>query len=100
MHPPGEAREDWATIRAIAEGAGATLPFNTLAQLRAAMPLSLHFVRRGCTDSTGPAGGTMSDAPFAPATTPYHLADAIARASDVMAECARTYAAPPALAAE
>jgi hypothetical protein len=42
----------------------------------------------------------MSEAPFAPAIAAYHLADQIARASGVMAECARIYGPQPALAAE
>jgi NADH-quinone oxidoreductase subunit G len=84
-----------------------TLPFDNLAQLRVTMAeavpvLAAPFERRGCDDATGPAGdvAAMSDAPFVAAITQYHLADAIARASDVMAECARTYGEAPALAAE
>jgi NADH-quinone oxidoreductase subunit G len=105
-HAPGEAREDWRIIRAASEGLGVTLPFDDLAQLRAQMAaavpmLAAPFERRGCDDATGPAGdaAAMSDAPFVAATTAYHLADAIARASDVMAECARTYGGQPALQA-
>ncbi len=100
VHPPGEAREDWTIIRAASEGLGHRLPFDSLEQLRAAMPLTLDFSRLGCTDKTGPAGGALGDAAFAPAIAHYHLADAIARASDVMAECARTYGETPRLAAE
>jgi NADH-quinone oxidoreductase subunit G len=102
VHPPGEAREDWRIVRALAEGLGVTLGFDTLEQLRAAMPLSLDFAPRGCEDTTGPNPGIgpMSETPFTPDPTPYHLADVIARASDVMAECARVYAEPPAMAAE
>jgi NADH-quinone oxidoreductase subunit G len=96
LHPPGEAREDWRIIRAASEGLGRTLPFDSLEQLRAAMPLTLDFARAGCADTTGPAGGVPGDAPFAPAIAAYHLADAIARASEVMAECARTYGEAPA----
>jgi NADH-quinone oxidoreductase subunit G len=106
VHAPGEAREDWRIIRAAGEGLGIRLPFDDLAQLRtrmaeAAPALAQPFTPRGCEDSTGPAGdpAAMSDAPFAPAIAQYHLADAIARASDVMAECARTYGEQPALQA-
>ena len=35
--PPGEAREDWAILRACRELAGKTLPFDSFDQLRAAM---------------------------------------------------------------
>ena len=34
---PGEAREDWAMLRAVSELAGAKLPFDSYDQLRAAM---------------------------------------------------------------
>ena len=34
--PPGEAREDWAILRAVIELAGKKLPFDSFAQLRAA----------------------------------------------------------------
>jgi NADH-quinone oxidoreductase subunit G len=107
VHAPGEAREDWRIVRAAAELLGVRLPFDTLDQLRARMAqaapsLAEGFAPRGCEDTSGPAGdpAAMSDAPFAPAIAQYHLADAIARASDVMAECARTFGEAPALAAE
>ena len=35
--PPGEAKEDWAILRALSERLGQTLPFDSLAQLRAAL---------------------------------------------------------------
>jgi len=103
VHAPGEAREDWRIARALSEGLGVTLPFDDLSQLRRklaeAVPVIAHpFARRGCEDATGPAGDSalLSDAPFAAAITQYHLADTIARASDVMTECARIYGEPPA----
>jgi NADH-quinone oxidoreductase subunit G len=102
VHAPGEAREDWRILRAAGEGLGIRLPFDDLAQLRASMAeavpaLAQPFARRGCEDATGPAGdpAAMSDAAFTAAITQYHLADQIARASDVMAECARTYGGQP-----
>jgi len=106
VHAPGEAREDWRIVRAAADALGVRLPFDDLAALRAEMAkaapvLAEPFARRGCDDATGPAGNpaAMSDAPFQLAITQYHLADAIARASEVMAECARTYGEQPALEA-
>ena len=35
--PPGDAREDWAILRALSDVLGKTLPFDSLAQLRAAL---------------------------------------------------------------
>ncbi|HYI39363.1 MAG TPA: NADH-quinone oxidoreductase subunit NuoG [Allosphingosinicella sp.] len=37
VHPPGEAREDWTIVRALSDVLGKTLPFDTVAQLRAAI---------------------------------------------------------------
>ena len=37
LFAPGEAREDWAILRAVSELAGSKLPFDTFDQLRAAM---------------------------------------------------------------
>ena len=37
LFAPGEAREDWSILRAVSELAGAKLPFDSFAQLRAAM---------------------------------------------------------------
>ena len=37
VFPPGDAKEDWAIIRALSAQAGHTLPYDTLAALRAAM---------------------------------------------------------------
>src|SRR5690606_18766116 len=37
IFPPGEAKEDWAIFRALSAVIGEPLPFNSLAQLRAAM---------------------------------------------------------------
>jgi len=96
--PPGEAREDWRILRVAGEALGLRLPFDSIAALRAAMALPA-FRRAGCDDPAGPAAGEVQAAPFGHAIAQYHLADVIARASEVMARCAETYA-PPALAAE
>ena len=37
VFPPGEAREDWAILRALSEAIGAKLPFDSLGALRAAL---------------------------------------------------------------
>ena len=44
--PPGEAREDWAILRALSDVLGQRLPFDTLAELRAALYAAHpHFMR-------------------------------------------------------
>ena len=37
VFPPGDAREDWAILRALSEAVGAKLPFDSQSQLRAAL---------------------------------------------------------------
>jgi NADH-quinone oxidoreductase subunit G len=100
VHPPGEAREDWRIIRAFSEGIGRRLPYDDLAAVRARLvEVNPAFgtigtvERRGCADATGPAGdpAAMGDSAFVLPIANYYQADAISRASDTMAECARVY---------
>ncbi len=92
---PGQAREDWKIIRALSERVRQTLPFNTLAALRAQM-IEAH-PHLGHVDEITPAGigdikrladlrAGMHDAPFAAAVDDFFLTNPIARASRVMAE--------------
>jgi len=110
VYPPGEAREDWKIIRAASEVLGHRLPYDTLDGVRArlvqanpAFGVIDRLERRGCTDTAGPLGdiGALQDTAFTLPVTNYWQADPISRASDTMAECARTYLAPAApMAAE
>ena len=45
-YPPGEAREDWAILRALSERLGKTLPYDTLDQVRARL-IAVNRVLRG-----------------------------------------------------
>ena len=105
--PPGEAREDWAILRAFSAVLGQALPYDTMAALRArlveANPVfgSIQsLARHGCTDLAGPPGGAMGGEAFVYPVTDYYQTNPIARASETMAECSRTYAAPALQAAE
>ncbi|MBR0653778.1 NADH-quinone oxidoreductase subunit NuoG [Plastoroseomonas arctica] len=109
IHPPGEAREDWRILRAFSEGVGKTLPYDTIDAVRAALAVAAPCFAAidalpapGCTDTAGPsAEAPLSDSAFVYPLASYHLADQIARASEVMAECASIYGgAAPRLAAE
>ncbi|RAI60184.1 NADH-quinone oxidoreductase subunit NuoG [Roseicella frigidaeris] len=101
VYPPGEAREDWKIIRAASEVLGHRLPYDTLEAVRArlaeANPVfaGRGFAPHGCTERTGPAGdaAAVADAGFAPVPGSYWQAEAISRASETMAECARVYGA-------
>jgi len=94
--PPGEAREDWAILRALSDVLGHRLPYDSLSQLRAAMfKAHPHMQRIGQIAAGDPAdvtklaklGGTPAKAPFGSLIDDYYLTNPIARASAVMAEC-------------
>jgi NADH-quinone oxidoreductase subunit G len=100
--PPGDAREDWAVLRALSGELGAahlgqTLPFDSLDQLRVGL-FEAH-PHLGALDQvpdnewTPVAAGAMGDAPFTPAVADHYLVNPIARASHVLAEQSRLAAA-------
>jgi NADH-quinone oxidoreductase subunit G len=92
--PPGEAREDWAILRALSDHLGQRLPFDSLQQLRSALyQAHPHFA---ALDEITPADagalaalpqGAIGAGAFAPAVRNFYLTNPIARASAVMAEC-------------
>jgi NADH-quinone oxidoreductase subunit G len=108
--PKGDAREDWAILRALSAYVGKTLPYDTLAQLRAKLGqdhptfLGLDFAPGATKDGTAPpygAAGQLNSTAFAMPIKAFHLTNPIARASRTMAECAELAAGVnPAVAAE
>ena len=93
---PGEAKEDWAILRALSATLGKTLPFDSLSQLRAMLIAAHpHFARLGeieagevsAVKSLEESGRDMSDQAFASPIVDFYLTNPIARASKVMAEC-------------
>ena len=107
--PPGDAREDWAIIRALSDVLGKKLPYDSLAALRQAIFKAVpHLMRidqiepgdpRGIRTLAGKAG-SMEKAPFKTAIEDFYLTNPIARASAVMAECSRLAAGQMLTAAE
>jgi len=94
--PPGDAREDWAIIRALSDVLGARLPYDSLGALRQALFAAHPHLQR--LDQIEPGntadverlaglGGTLDRAPFRSALDDFYLTNPIARASAVMAEC-------------
>ncbi|WP_346912192.1 NADH-quinone oxidoreductase subunit NuoG [uncultured Roseibium sp.] len=107
--PPGEAREDWAILRALSAVLGKTLPFDTLGALRALLGEAYPHMLEIDGIKPGEAGevaalakgaGKMEAAGFANAVTEFYLTNPIARASAVMAECSALAKARTAEAAE
>jgi NADH-quinone oxidoreductase subunit G len=93
--PPGDAKEDWAILRALSAQVGRKLPYDSLSALRAAMYKEAPALAR--LDVVEPAdragvealaarGGALGPEPFGAPVRDFYLTNAIARASAVMAE--------------
>ena len=103
--PPGDAREDWAILRALSDVLGRKLPYDSLAALRQALFKAHTHLQRidqiapldaGDIGKLAARGGTPDKAPFVSPVEDFYLTNPIARASAVMAECsaiAKGYAA-------
>ncbi|MES2600097.1 MAG: NADH-quinone oxidoreductase subunit NuoG [Pseudomonadota bacterium] len=96
--PPGDAREDWAIIRALSEAVGKKLPYDSLAQLRQAIFKAVPHLMRIDQIEPGDAagvkalaarGGSVEKGAFKSAIADFYLTNPIARASAVMAECSK-----------
>ncbi|WP_431858841.1 NADH-quinone oxidoreductase subunit NuoG [Azospirillum sp.] len=94
--PPGEAREDWKIIRALSEHLGATLPYDSLTQLRRRLvdvnPVFGNI--GGLTPAEWTAFGTagaIDPAPFVSPIANFYMTDPISRASETMARCTETF---------
>ena len=94
--PPGDAREDWAILRALSDVLGHRLPYDSLVQLRQALFKAHPHLQRidritagdiGEVKALASLGGTPGKAPFGQAVEDFYLTNPIARASAVMAEC-------------
>jgi NADH-quinone oxidoreductase subunit G len=94
--PPGEAREDWAILRALSEAIGHKLPFDSLRALRARLYAEHpHFARideiaaspSSDIETLADLTASPSGAAFAAPVSDFYRTNPIARASAVMAEC-------------
>lgn len=91
---PGEAKENWAILRALSAELGATLPYDSLAQLRQALVKVVPHLAKIDQVPDNTVSETKSDDPvdplgranFLPAIKDFYLTNPIARASQLMAE--------------
>ncbi|XP_061660727.1 NADH-ubiquinone oxidoreductase 75 kDa subunit, mitochondrial [Syngnathoides biaculeatus] len=100
---PGMAREDWKIIRAVAELAGVTLPYDSLDEVRSRLAeVSPNLVRYDDVEEANYfkqanelAKGVKQDLIAAPLIPPqlsvkdYYMTDSISRASQTMAKCVK-----------
>jgi NADH-quinone oxidoreductase subunit G len=107
--PPGDAREDWAILRALSDVLGQKLPYDSLSALRAA--LFGAYPHLAGIDQIAPGnpadieklasrGGTPDKVPFRSPVSDFYLTNPIARASAIMAECSALARGERAVAAE
>ncbi len=94
--PPGDAREDWAILRALSGHLGKTLPFDSLSGLRKALYEAhpqfaaidgLPANDAAAIGSLAGRGGKTDKAGFVSPVGDFYQTNPIARASAVMAEC-------------
>lgn len=94
---PGDAREDWAILRALSDVLGHRLPFDSLNGLRAKLYAEFpHFATLDAIAEANVAssvlalagiGGAQGREAFVSPVKDFYLTNPIARASGVMAEC-------------
>ncbi|QKJ90645.1 NADH-quinone oxidoreductase subunit NuoG [Agrobacterium pusense] len=93
---PGEAREDWAILRALSDVLGKKLPFDSLSALRGQLYVAHPHLAETDEIVAGKASdiealaaktGPLVKSAFASPVKDFYLTNPIARASAVMAEC-------------
>lgn len=108
VFPKGEAKEDWAILRALSEVMGKTLPYDSLDQLRHKL-ISDHPVfgrvdvkpaMQAFDVKTVGKKGEIGDRVFTSPIKDFYLTNPIARASTAMAQCSAARSKPVLAAAE
>jgi NADH-quinone oxidoreductase subunit G len=109
VFPKGQAKEDWAILRALSAKVGQTLPYDTLDALRAKLMADHPTFGRIDYLPAAPASfdvgslggkGDLGDVAFVSAVRDPYLNNPITRASATMAELSALRVAPIAMAAE
>jgi len=97
--PKGEAREDWAILRALSEAVGSALPYNKIQDVRNRMsevnPVfnSIGTLQAWEWSDFGGEGEGSSE-PFVSPISNYYMTDPISRVSQTMAECTEAFINP------
>ncbi|MBU3973311.1 MAG: NADH-quinone oxidoreductase subunit NuoG [Alphaproteobacteria bacterium] len=108
VFPKGQAKEDWAILRALSAMVGHTLPYDTLDALRAKLMADhptfgrIDYLPAPGSFDPGSLGkkGDLGDSAFASTVRNPYLTNPITRASVTMAELSALRIAPVAMAAE
>lgn len=96
IFPPGDAREDWTIIRALAGQLGVDLGFDSLIELRQKMIEAVPTLAAADTlpnEKLSAAGvaGLIDSKALAAVIDNYYMTDPISRASKTMAECSQVF---------
>ncbi len=87
---PGQAKENWAILRALSAELGSALPYDSIAALRQALvkahPALGRVDQLAENEWVPEAEGAMAAQPFSYAISDFYLSNPIARASSLMAE--------------
>jgi NADH-quinone oxidoreductase subunit G len=100
VFPPGQARDDWAILRALSGAVGRPLPFDSFGELRhmmrAAHPVfgDINHVTPAPWGAFGEPGPVSSE-PFVYPIADFYRTDPISRASPTMAECSALFRGDP-----
>jgi NADH-quinone oxidoreductase subunit G len=108
--PPGDAREDWAILRALSDVLGKKLPYDDMGALRAVMAKDAATFATTDSAAVNPGAdpaiwtkigtkGTIAKGGFEYPVRDFYLTNPIARASATMAECSRLFVKPRVAAA-
>jgi NADH dehydrogenase/NADH:ubiquinone oxidoreductase subunit G len=108
VFPKGQAKEDWAILRALSAMVGQTLPYDTLDALRSKLMADhptfgrIDYLPSPASFDVGSLGkkGDLGDTAFVSAVRDPYLNNPITRASATMAELSAQRMAPVAMAAE
>jgi NADH-quinone oxidoreductase subunit G len=100
VFPPGEAREDWAILRAVSAALGKALPFDSLSELRRRLVAAHPVLANPDQITPTPWGefgakGAVDPAPFAYPIADFYATDPVSRASPTMAECREAFGGTP-----
>jgi NADH-quinone oxidoreductase subunit G len=91
--PPGDAREDWAIIRALSAVLGHTLSYDDLSQIRGRLVdtnpvfLNIDEAASATWGEFGEQGGPVKDTALSSPIDNFYMTDPISRASVTMAQC-------------
>ncbi len=94
VFPPYEAKEDWKIFRALSDLLGEPLPYDNIEALRAQMFADAPQLAQldecvAAEAPIAPPAGALTSECFTSLVTDYYMTNPIARASEVMAACAK-----------